>query len=70
MSRSGVRDDAAGGEMSHAGSRVGRREHHNRRAILGAVFADQGNFSRTGGNQPLLGAANGLSSLGVMNVLR
>jgi TolB-like protein len=40
------------------------------RALLGVVFADQGNFSRTGGNQPLIGTASGLSSLKIMNVLR
>jgi len=36
VSRSGVRDDPAGGEMSHARRRVGRGEHHDRRTILGA----------------------------------
>src|SRR5438093_10881289 len=35
VSRSGVRDDPAGGEMSHARRRVGRGEHHDRRTILG-----------------------------------
>src|SRR6266851_1309217 len=36
VSRPGVYDDPAGGEMSHARGRVGRGEHDDRRPILGA----------------------------------
>lgn len=30
------------------------------RAFLGIVFSNQGNFSRTGGNQPLIGTTGAL----------